>query len=348
MILAVTLALVSAAQAVEVTWVGGGHAGNPEWSPDGSWLAFEVNNNADKVDLYVVKVANGNPSAPQKVVIPGGSSSFSAAGSYAANPNWHPRGPVLFEAANPGGLTRIYFLSPGGSSPAEYLNVTQAPGNLAWPTVSPDGTTLAFTSSATGQGDVYTFSQTTNKVAVTVTSEMPENAPRFSPDGKTLVFSKKNYGTEDLFTWTVAAPSQTPLKGGNGDQSRPRFAKSEVVYFTNERGDEHWDIAAISTAAGAERRILAKDIRLPLRSQPALTPDGSAIAYCSSAPAQDGSVFVTKLDGTGTKEIKTGLNAVGDPALVTSNGRTFLSFTALPVSGSDWRQLHIVDVTGQI
>lgn len=347
MTLALTLALTLTAQAAEVTWVGGGHAGNPQWSPDGSWLAFEVNNNSDKVDFYVVKVSNGNPSAPQKVAIPGGSSSYSAGGSYAANPNWHPKGPVLFEAANPGGNTRIYFLSPGGSSPAEYLNVTQAPGNLAWPTISPDGSTLAFTSSATGQGDIYLFSQATNKVAPTVQSAIPENAPRFGPDGKTLVFSRKNQGTEDLFTWTAGTSVQTPLKGGNGDQSRPRYAKTEIVYFTNERGDDRWDIAAIP-GPGGERRIVAQDIRLPLRSQPALTPDQSAVLYTSSAPAKDASVFVTKLDGSGTKEIKTGLSAVGDPAVVTAGGRTFLAFTALPNSGSDWRQLHVIDVTGQI
>jgi len=347
MTLALTLALTLTAQAAEVSWVGGGHAGNPQWSPDGSWLAFEVNNNADKVDLYVVKVANGNPSTPQKIVLPGSSSSFTAGGSYAANPNWHPRGPVLFEAANPGGLTRLYFLSPGGSSPAEYLSVTQAPGNLAWPTISPDGSTLAFTSSATGAGDIYVFTPATNKVTKTFASDTPENAPRFSPDGKTLVFSKKNYGTEDIFTQVLGTNAQTPLKGGNGDQSRPRYAKVDVVYFTNERGDEHWDIGAIP-AAGGERRIVAQDIRLPLRSQPALSPDGSAVVYSSSAPAKDGSVYVTKLDGSGTKEIKTGLNAVGDATMVSAGGRTFLSFTALPTSGSDWRQLHIIDVTGQI
>jgi Tol biopolymer transport system component len=348
MTLALTLALTLSASAAEVTWVGGGHAGNPQWSPDGSWLAFEVNNNADKVDLYVVKVSNGNPSAPQKVVIPGGSSNFSAGGAYAANPNWHPRGPVLFEAANPGGATRIYFLSPGGSSPAEYLNITQAPGNLAWPTLSPDGATLAFTSSASGMGDIYTFSQSTNKVAITLKTDTPENAPRFSPDGKTIVHSKKNHGTEDVFSWTFGATAQTAVKGGNGDQSRPRYARSEIVYFTNERGDDRWDIAAIPTTQGAERRILAQDIRLPLRSQPAVTPDGGAVLYTSSAPAKDSSVYVVKLDGSGTKEIKTGLSAVGDPAIVTANGRTFLAFTALPNSGSDWRQLHVVDVTGQL
>ena len=80
----------------------------------------------------------------------------------------------------------------------------------------------------------------------------------------------------------------------------------------------------------------------------ALVTDGSAIIYSSSAPAKDGSVYVTRLDGSGTKEIKTGLNAVGDATMVTAAGRTFLSFTALPTSGSDWRQLHIIDVTGQI
>lgn len=343
--LALTLTLC--AHAAEVTWVGGGHAGNPQWSPDGSWLAFEVNNNADKVDFYLVKVTNGNPSSPQKVVIPGGSSSFSATGSYAANPNWHPKGPVLFEAANPGGNTRIYYLSPGGASPSEYLSAAQAPGNLAWPTVSMDGSTLAFTSSATGQGDIYLFSQATNKVSVTVKSEIPENAPRFSPDGKTLVYSRKNQGTEDLFTWTTGSSSQTPLKGGSGDQSRPRYAKSDIVYFTNERGDDRWDIAAVP-AAGGERRIVAQDIRLPLRSQPALTPDGAAVLYTSSAPAKDSTVYVVKLDGSGTREIATGLSAVGDPAVVIANGRTFLAFTALPTTGSDWRQLHVIDVTGQL
>ncbi len=348
MTLALTFALGLVAQAAEVTWVGGGHAGNPQWSPDGSWLAFEVNNNADKVDLYVVKVANGNPSAPQKVVIPGGSTSgFTAGGSYAANPNWHPRGPLLFEAANPGGLTRLYFLSPGGSSPAEYLSIAQAPGNLAWPTISADGSTLAFTSSATGQGDVYVFSQSTNKVALTVGTETPENAPRFSPDGKALAFSKKNHGTEDLFTLALGTTTQTPLKGGSGDQSRPRYSKADVVYFSNERGDDRWDIAAIPSAGG-ERRIVAQDIRLPLRSQPSITPDATAVIYTSSAPAKDSTVYVTKLDGSGTKEIKTGLSAVGDASIVTAAGRTFLAFTALPMSGSDWRQLHIIDVTGQI
>jgi len=348
-VLAAVVLPAPAAHAVEINWTGStGHASNPAWSPDGQWLAFEVNNNANKVDLFVVQVQGGVPKVPIKVTIPGSTGSFTAAGSYAANPNWHPRGPLIFEASNAGGLTRLYFLQPGGSSPTEYLNVAAATGNLSWPTISPDGAMVAFVSGATGQGDVYVFNATTGKVSTTFASGLPENAPRFSPDGKTLVFSR-NQGTEDLFTWAVGTTVATPLTGGSGDQSRPRFAGTDrVVFFTNERGDDLWDIAIAPAVPGRTRTTLARDIRLPLRSQPQLTPDGTGVVYTSSAPSQGSYVFVTTLDGVTTKKINTGLVAVGDPSLTVSGGRTWLAFTALPNSDSDWRQLHVIDVTGQI
>lgn len=344
------VAVLAAAEAVEVQWVGGGHGGNPQWSADGGWLAFEVNNNADKVDLYVVKVTGGIPGSPAKVVIPGGSSGFSSQGAFAASPTWHPKQSILiFEAANQGGTTRLYYLSPGSGSPAEYLNIAQAPGNLSWPSISPDGQVVCFTSSATGLGDVYTFSQATNKVQAPFgTTPGPENAPKFSGDGKALVFSRKNGGTEDLFSGALGQTTTAAIKGGggSGDQSRPRAAGSTIAYYTNERGGDRWDVAAVPLAGG-DRKVLARDVRLPLRSAPPLTPDGSAVLYGSAEPAKDGSVYAAKLDGSGVTEFKTGLTAVGDPSMVAANGRVFLAFSALPAQGSDWRQLHVVDVTGQ-
>ena len=57
---------------------------------------------------------------------------------------------------------------------------------------------------------------------------------------------------------------------------------------------------------------------------------------------------MSKLDGTKTIRIDTGLVAAGEPSVVTSGGQTYLAFTALPKSGSDWRQLHVVDITNQM
>jgi len=213
-------------------------------------------------------------------------------------------------------------------------------------TVLPDEAPVRY---ASGAGDVMLFSQQTNKVTPAFPStKESENAPTFGPDGKRLVFSRKNYGSEDVFTITASETAATPVKGatGNGDQTRPRIVGSDVVYFTSERGVGHWDVGVVPVTGG-DRRILAKDVRLPIRTTPALTPDGSAVLYGSSEPAKDGSVYITKLDGSSTAEIKTGLAAVGEPAMTTAGGRTYLSFTALPSSGSDWRQLHVIDVTGK-
>jgi len=342
------LALSSQLLAGEVSWAGGGHASNPQWSSDGSWLAFEVNNNSDKVDLYVVKVAGGAASGqPQKVSIPGASSSFSGGGAYAANPAWHPKRPMLlFEAANAGGKPRLYMVTPGAGPAQEFLNTQTAPGNLQWPSFSPDGAQVAFTSSQTGKGDVYVFQQAGGKAVVATSTPVPESAPRFAPDSKTIVYSKKNEATEDIYAWTTGGQPRS-LAGGNGDQTRPRVVGDKVVYFTNERGDELWDIAVVPLAGGPTKTI-ARDVRLPQHSAPSLSPDGSSVLYGTSAPSKDGVVFVTKLDGSSTSQVNVGaLNAVGDPVVVSAGGRSTMAFTALPNAGSDWRQLHVVDVTGK-
>jgi Tol biopolymer transport system component len=297
-----------------------------------------------------VKVSGGSPGAPTKVVIPGSSSSFSGGGGFAAASVWHPKQSILiFSGANSGGTMRLYFLSASNPAPAEYLSGSQAPGALAWPAISPDGGTVAFTTSASGAGDVMLFSQQTNKVSPAFPStKESENAPTFGPDSKRLVFSRKNYGSEDVFTITAGETAAVPVKGatGNGDQTRPRIVGDNVVYFTSERNVGHWDIGVVPVAGG-DRRIVAKEVRLPIRTTPALTPDGKAVLYGSSEPAKDGSVYIARLDGSGTTEIKTGFAAVGEPALVTVGGKSMLSFTALPSSGSDWRQLHVIDITGK-
>ena len=44
------------ATATEIPIASNGHASNPVWSPDGSKLAFEVNEYAGKIDLYAVEM----------------------------------------------------------------------------------------------------------------------------------------------------------------------------------------------------------------------------------------------------------------------------------------------------
>jgi len=339
------LALSHQANAAEVSLTERGHAYNPSWSPDGQWLAFELNRFEGSVDLFVVKVQNGNPmGAPQKVTVPGAGSNFSSGGTIAAAPNWHPQGQLIFEGSNAGGTNRLYFWAPGGQKASELLNTTQIKGDLSWPAVSPDGKLLAFVSDATGQGDLYTWNRSTNQVSQALTSTFSEMAPRYSKDGSKVAYSRKNLGGEDLFI--LQGTQSVPRIGGNGDQTRPAWIGDSVVFFSNERGEDHWDIA--TSAAPGDKRVLAKDVRLPLRATPAVSPDGQWIVYGVSDPEKAHFIMLTAVDGSRTIQIETDKVAAGEPAMVEAGGRMYVAFTALPAASADWRALHVMDITEQV
>ncbi|MDP6934459.1 MAG: hypothetical protein QGG40_16155, partial [Myxococcota bacterium] len=258
---------LGAAQADQIQVTGTGHAYNPAWSPDGQYLAFEMNRFEGNVDLFVVKLEGGNPiGMPKKVSIPGASSAFASGGGLAVAPNWH-RNMLIFEGSNAGGTNRLYYWVPGGQSAAELLNISQVKGDLSWPTISPDGKVVAFVSDASGNGDLYLWERSSGTVSRALSSSFSEMAPRYSTDGQRMAYSRKNQGGEDIFIFS--AGKTTPLVGGNGDQTRPAWSGERVVFFTNERGEDHWDIA-VSSGPG-NKKVLAKDVRLPLRSTPSLS-----------------------------------------------------------------------------
>jgi len=333
------------AQGAEVHHSAAGHVFNPTWSADGSWLAFEVIDYEGTNDLYVVELMSGSAkSAPSKAQLPGARSSFSGGGTVAGAAVWHPQGPLIFEGSNAGGTTRLFLLSPGTQAASELISGAQIKGDLSWPTVSPDGRQVVFVSDVSGGGDIHVWDRGANSVTRMLTSPFSEMAPAFHANGERIVYSRKNRGGEDLFV--IQEGSSRPWVGGNGDQTRPRWAGERIVFFSNERGDDQWDIAT-STTVGS-RTVVAKNIRLPLRAQPALSSDGEWVVYGVSDPEQSHKIFLSRLDGSKTIRINTGLIAAGEPSMTQSGGQTYLAFTALPSAGSDWRQLHVVNITNQL
>jgi Tol biopolymer transport system component len=339
------LLTAGSATAAEVRHTAAGHVFNPTWSPDGRWLAFEVNDYEGTNDLYVVELMSGvAKGTPSKAQLPGARSSFSSGGTVAGAAVWHPQGPLIFEGSNAGGTTRLFLLSPGTQAASELISGSQVKGDLSWPAVSPDGRRVVFVSDVTGAGDIHVWDRGTNSVTRMLTSPFSEMAPAFHAGGERIAYSRKNRGGEDMFV--LEGQSSRPWVGGNGDQSRPRWAGEHIVFFSNERGDDQWDIAS-SVAVGSKATI-ARGIRLPLRAPPALSPDGQWVAYGVSDPEQSHKIFLSRLDGSKTVRVNTGLVAAGEPSLVEVGGQTFLAFSALPSAGSDWRQLHVINITNQL
>lgn len=347
--LAGTALLVGNATAGEVRFAGEGHAYHPAWSNDGSYIGFEVNRYAGDVDLFISEVSGAIAKDAVRVKLPASGSSFGGgSGVVAANPVWHDEGFAVFEGSNQGGKYRIYFVQPGGAAPLELLSTSKAPGNLSFPTISPDGNTLGFVSDETGNGDVREWNRTNDTMNQLTSHAGSEVFPEYNADGTELLFTRKYNNTEDVFRHAIGTGMETAVVGGAGDQTRPTYgAGGKVVYFTSERGNATWDLGVVE-ASGGSKVTLARGVKLPHRARPALSTDGQWVAYVFDDPSKADAVTLTKIDGSKTVTIETDFKACGEPALSTADGRTRLAFTALPESGSDWRFLYVMDITDRL
>lgn len=348
-LMASLLACTATAFAGPVRFGGEGHAETPVWSLDGNHIAFEVNRLAGDIEMFLAKVQADVASDARPLKLPGGgSSAYGSSGSVVTNATFHPQGFVVFEASNQGGDYRLFYGSVGGGSPQEFLKTSELSGKLTFPSVSSDGSQMAFIASATGNGDVYVRASSNGEVKQLTSTPETESSPLLSADGKRVVFSKKKNGAEDIFELVIGSDAVTSVASGTGDQTRPMYADGgAVVYFDGARGEGIWDLAMVPSV-GAKAVTLARDVRLPTRARPAVSPDGKWVAYAHSDPTRDDKVYISSLDGNIVKEIATGMKAAGDPAITVKGGRTMLAFTALPASGADWRSLNVVDVTDKL
>jgi Tol biopolymer transport system component len=344
--MAAFLTLSTVSMAGEVRFDGEGHAYNPVFSLDGKYIAFEVNRYAGDIDLFVSKVSGDIAADASKVKLPGGSNPFGGSGQVVVNPSWHPQGVLVFEGSNQGGQYRLYYQTPGGGQAAEMISSQQVAGDLTFPVISPSGL-LGFISDATGQGDIRTYDNNTAKIGHVTKMTGSEVFPYFSKDGARLLYTRKERNTEDVFLVNTDGTGDTPVAGGGGDQSRPIFANGKIVFFDSSRGEGIWDVASVETPGGS-KTIEARAVRLPLRSRPAISPDGQWLAFSYDDPSKQNKVVIKNLQDGRTVDVSTSFKACGEPTWAQQGDRTLLGYTALPQSGSDWRFLTVTDVTDKL
>ncbi|MEQ1566482.1 MAG: hypothetical protein ABMA64_12645 [Myxococcota bacterium] len=344
--LAASFAWSGVASAGPVRFDGEGHAYHPMWSVDGKYLAFEVNRYAGNIDLYIAAVTGDVAKDGVRVSLPGGSTPFGGSGQVVVNAAWHKDGYAVFEGSNQGGQFRIYYRSSTGGSAAELIPTTDLPGDLTFPSVSMDGRAMVFVSDQSGAGDIRIRDTQTGKVTQLTQTATAEMFPMFSPDGTKVLFTRKHDGGEDVYEILNSTHAETAVAGGTSDQTRPAYAADgRVVFFDGSRGQDRWDVVSFTKGT---KTTLARDVRLPLRARPALTPDGKWVAFAFNDPTQNGKIVLARVDGSKTVDVPTQFTACGEPSLTVQNGRTLLAFTALPNSGADWRFLYVLDVTDKV
>jgi TolB protein len=153
----------------------------PGWSPDGQWLALAMSANGG-TNLFLMPKSGGTPKplttgpaisvspsfspngrqivfnsdrggTPQIYIMDVDGSNLRRVtfqGTYNASPRWSPRGEKIVFMCR-AGANQVCLISPDGSGLQQLTSV----GSNEDPTWSPDGRHIAFTSTRTGQRDVF-------------------------------------------------------------------------------------------------------------------------------------------------------------------------------------------------
>jgi dipeptidyl aminopeptidase/acylaminoacyl peptidase len=280
--------LITEADLFKFAWIA-----DPQISPDGSRVAF--------VRVWVNQKADRYDSALWIVPTNGGAARQLTAGPRDASPRWSPDGKRLAFVRSiskegeregrpqPG---QIYLLTfEGGEAQA----LTELPRGAGAPQWSPDGKTIAFTSSED-------LSKKDNAMTEggEVNEKQPERAPEHVSDVRVITrgayrSNGPGYLNPKVKThiWTVAAPTapgETPkpkrITKGNFDEGAVSWSPDgKRIYFIANRSLEPYyeppraDLYSIAPDGSDEKKIVSFDGRM---SDYSLSDDGKRIALSGS------------------------------------------------------------------
>ncbi len=207
---------------------------------------------------------------------------------------------------------------------SSFTQLTDASGIETGPTISPDGTSFAYSSAARGSWDIYVQRVGgRNPVLVAGDPSRDEVWPAFSPDGKLIAFGQSG-GQGGLFVVGATGESVRRLTDFG---SNPAWSPDgqRIVFSTEEVGSAYsrGDLSTLWTVdvSGGQPVKLEADDAI----QPAWSPSGSRIAFWVTLSGQRDLVTIPATGGPRvhvTKDVATDWAPVWSP-----NGK-FLYFAS--------------------
>jgi eukaryotic-like serine/threonine-protein kinase len=202
----------------------------------------------------------------------------------------------------------FYFLRPDKGSTSSSIpqmlmkQLTSQPGMELFPTLSPDGKTVAYASQGSGNWDVYVLRVGgQNALNLTADSAADDTQPAFSPSGELITFrSERDGGGIYVMGATGESVRRVTDSGFNPawspDGRQIVVADENVVDDPNaRRGSSQLSIVDLMTSA--RRRIAVED-----GVQPNWSPHGFRIAYWGSRGGQR-DIWTIRPDGTDARRI---------------------------------------------
>jgi Tol biopolymer transport system component len=263
-----------------------------------------------------------------------------------------PTGHIVFESNRDGGDLEIYRMNADGSAPTRLTN-NPATDNV--PSISPDGTKVAFSSDREGSPDIYVMNIDGSGLTRLTTDAGIELQPAWSPDGTKIAYHGSSIEQYDIFV--VDATGGTPLDVTStpADEASASWSPdgTQLAFMSNRDGNEEV-YRQNADGTGPATRLTNNPAR---DADPDWSPDGQKIAFFSDRPGSSccGTVWtITASDGSDAVNLTNGSIFDADPSwspdgsriafVRDAGGQNFEVWTAL-ADGTD--QINLTPIGGR-
>jgi Tol biopolymer transport system component len=194
---------------------------------------------------------------------------------------WRPSRAVLAGAVVAGlAAGGAWLLGARSKTPVpnvSFQRLTSQPGGETRPALSPDGETVAYVSTASGNRDIWIQRVGSDKaIDLTADSRDDDTDPAFSPDGSLIAFHSDRDGGGIFVMGALGESVRRVTAGGFSPDWTPDG--KEIVYADEEVGSpllrSRSKLWAANVASGEKRLLLATD-----GVEPAVSPHGRRVAF---------------------------------------------------------------------
>ena len=199
----------------QLTSFTGASAAHPQWSPDGTKIAFASNASGN------MQIWSMNPDGT-------GQTNLTNDGALGGNdyPTWSPdSSKIAFQRLRNSATTNVWVMDANGA------NQTNLTGQTAFtfsgnPSYSPDGTQIAFQTNRDGNNEVYKMTSSGASQTRLTNNSANDGAPAWSPDGDIIAFHSTRSGGSSRI-WIMKTDGTLPtllVKQGFNSYSNPQWS----------------------------------------------------------------------------------------------------------------------------
>jgi hypothetical protein len=176
----------------------------------------------------------------------------------------------------------LYASAPDGTGSAR---LTRNHFREAAPSLSPDGTQIAFVSDRDGNDEIYVLALQSREVTrLTTNPGLIDTRPSWSPDGKRIAYASGVAGELDVYLMNADGSGKRALVVAPGDDAEPSWSPGgrQIAFASNRAGS--YDVWVAELEGGEPKQFTAD---LGDEREPAWAPVGARIAFVSNRDGND-------------------------------------------------------------